>query len=172
MPAISKETLEQVLLRIQEFRNLLDFSLQSDRMLDGTLYELSVHFLQRAMPYSYCYDLDFIVVGYEDKKPIPRALIEIKKEKRELSKNQRTIYLKIARALNIPAYILVFYNEDKFQIKRLDVQEDIGYFTYTELTEWFQKFTKGSIEKGVKEKEQKMPDVAILSKINLGDVIG
>jgi len=164
MPAIREEDVKQALMRIQEFRNRLDFDFKADRMLDGTLHELSVHFLQRSMPYSYCYDLDFIVVGYDkDRNPIPQALVEIKKENKPLPKNQLSIYLEMADKLNIPAFLLIFYDENKFQIKRLDIHEDLGFFTFEELTKWFQKFTKVPIVREIKEK---------IEELNLGDVIG
>ncbi|GAG86437.1 unnamed protein product, partial [marine sediment metagenome] len=98
MGPIDQKTLEKALMRIQSFRKQLNNSL-ADKMLDGTLYELGVHFLQRAMPFSYCFDLDFIVIGFENHEPVIRAVVEIKKEKRNLSNNQKTVYLQIAKTL-------------------------------------------------------------------------
>ena len=146
MGAIEQKTLENALMRIHSFRKQLTTSL-ADKMLDGTLYELNVHFLQRAMPFSYCFDLDFIVIGFENHVPIIRAVVEIKKEKRTFSNNQKTVYLKIAESLNVPAYLLIMENHNKFHIKRFDKEENLGFFTYKELTNWFQDISNGFFDK-------------------------
>jgi len=145
MGAIDSKTTQEALKKISSFRKQLSDS-QAHKMLDGTLYELVVHFLQRSMPYSYCFDLDFIVLGFKNHEPLIRAIIEVKTEKRSLSKNQQAIYLKIAQSLGVPAYLLSMINHNKFQIRRFDKEENLGFFTYRELTKWFQDLTNGFLE--------------------------
>lgn len=145
MGAIDSKTTQEALKKIHSFRKQLSDS-PAHKMLDGTLYELVVHFLQRSMPSSYCFDLDFIVLGFKNNEPLIRAIIEVKTEKRTLSKNQQVIYLKIAQSLGVPAYLLIMINHNKFQIRRFDKEENLGFFTYRELTKWFQDLTNGFLE--------------------------
>lgn len=146
MGALDPHTTQEALRKIRSFRQQLSDSL-ADKMLDGTLYELSVHFLQRAMPFSYCFDLDFIVLGFNNRVPIIRALIEIKTEKKSISKNQKTVYLQIAEALGVPAYLLIMFTNNKFLLRRLDTEENLGFFNYRELTNWFQDISNGQYTK-------------------------
>lgn len=146
MGAITQQTLNEALAKIESFMNQLSNSL-ADKMIGGTLFELKAHFLQRSMSYSYCFDLDFIVLGFENHEPIIRAIIEIKKENRPISENQKKVYLKIARALDVPAYLLIMKTHNKFQIKRFDKEENLGFFTYDELTKWFQNVSNGLFDK-------------------------
>ena len=157
MAEISKEEVERAIKLIDGFCDQLDNSFLADRLLRGTLYELKMHFIQRGIVSSYCYDLDFIMVKYNNREASPSALVEIKTKSGVLSENQKRVYLIIAKSLEVPFYLLTYCNDNEFLVERLDVFEEEKRLSYQELEKWFQSLSM--ISKDFNNKTLNLSDI-------------
>jgi len=111
------------------------------KMIRLHLKELYYHFWHYKLGPGYsCTDVDFIEYdpGYGEPKII--AIIETKTQQTAPHPMQRTVLLKIAKALAVPLYQVVTDPDCKmFLVERIDQAEEVLTLTESEFKDWHKK---------------------------------
>ena len=140
MAPITKETLDNVEDILSTFIEMLDtfhgHDINARRLLKGSLLELLPHYIIRSVPRMASYDIDQVIMNYQE----PVAILSLGRRNKIVP-----LYITIGKAMSIPVYFVQFDDKSsKFTIRN-EQQQTLHVFNRERFETWVQKVSSKQI---------------------------